>query len=339
MPVMPDADPGPDRPITYRGARRFYPFSQFLRERFGCKVYKLTVNAGFTCPNRDGTKGRGGCIYCENRSFSPAAGSRLSVSRQLEKEKRLAAERYHANKFIAYFQPFTNTYGPIEKLRELYEEALSVEDVVGLSLGTRPDCTPDEVLDYLGELASRTHLWLEYGLQSAHDCTLDLINRGHTFEEFLDAAARARGRGILICVHLILGLPGEDAQMMCQTADRVAALGIDGVKLHHLHVVRDTTLEKMHRRQEIPMLTMEQYAALAADVLERMPPWTVLQRFVGDVQGDSLIAPKWREGKLRVLEAIQAELERRGTQQGSKYSGPPSPPGWTDHSRTEVMPR
>ncbi len=336
---MPNSESSASAPIVYRGGRRFYPFSQFLKERFGCKVYKLTVDAGFTCPNRDGTKGRGGCIYCENRSFSPAAGSRLSVSRQLEKEKRLAVERYHANKFIAYFQPFTNTYGPIEKLRELYREALSVEDVVGLSLGTRPDCTPKEVLDYLEGLAAQTHLWLEYGLQSAHDMTLETINRGHTFEEFRDAVARAQNRGILICVHLILGLPGETPEMMRQTAHSIAALGVDGVKLHHMHVVRDTTLEKMYREQDIPILTMEAYAALAADVLERMPPWTVLQRFVGDVQGDTLIAPKWREGKLRVLEAIQGELERRGTQQGSKYSGPSSPPGWTDASRTKVAPR
>jgi radical SAM protein (TIGR01212 family) len=323
-------------PIQYSAGRRFYPFSQFLKERFGCKVYKLTVDAGFTCPNRDGTRGHGGCIYCENRSFSPAAGSRLSVSRQLVKEKRLAAERYRADKFIAYFQPFTNTYGPVDKLRALYEEALSVPDVVGLSLGTRPDCTPPEVLDYLQELAPRTHLWLEYGLQSAHDETLRTINRGHDFAEFRDAVLRAQGRGIFICVHLILGLPGETPEMMRDTARRVAELGVDGVKLHHLHVVRDTVLEKMHGRGELKLLEMEQYARLCADVLERMPPWTVLQRFVGDVQGDTLVAPKWREGKLRVLEAIQGELRERGAQQGSKYEGPASPPGWTDVSRTEV---
>ncbi len=322
--------------IEYTGDRRFYPFSQFLKERFGCKVYKLTVDAGFTCPNRDGTRGHGGCIYCENRSFSPAAGSRLSVSRQLHKEKRLAAKRYSACKFIAYFQPFTNTYGPLDKLRKLYEEALSVEDIVGLSLGTRPDCTPDEVLDYLEDLASRTHLWLEYGLQSAHDVTLEAINRGHTFAEFEDAVSRAQRRGILICVHLILGLPGETPEMIRATADRIAALGIDGVKLHHLHVVRNTGLEKKYRAGELQLLAMEQYAALAADALERMPPWTALQRFVGDVQGDTLIAPKWQAGKLRVLEAIQSELKHRGTHQGSKYAGPPSPPGWTDLSRSEV---
>jgi radical SAM protein (TIGR01212 family) len=326
-------EPSCPRSIAYSGGRRFYPFSQFLKERFGCKVHKLTVDAGFTCPNRDGTRGRGGCIYCENRSFSPAAGSRLGVSHQLEREKRLAAERYRARKFIAYFQPFTNTYGPIEKLRALYEEALSVEDVVGLSLGTRPDCTPQAVLDCLQRLATRTHLWIEYGLQSAHDATLRLINRGHTAAEFEDAVRRAQGRGILICVHLILGLPGETPETIRRTADRVAALGIDGVKLHHLHVVRGTEIEKMYRRGEIRMLEMRQYASLAADVLERMPPWTVLQRFVGDVQGESLVAPRWREGKLRVLEAIQAELERRGTRQGSRFSGPTSPPGWTDVSR------
>jgi radical SAM protein (TIGR01212 family) len=331
--------PSCPRPIIYSGGRRFYPFSQFLKERFGCKVYKLTVDAGFTCPNRDGTRGHGGCIYCENRAFSPAAGSRLSVSKQLEQEKRLAAERYNARKFIAYFQPFTNTYGPLPRLGELYQEALSVEDVVGLSLGTRPDCTPEPVLNYLQRLAARTHLWIEYGLQSAHDSTLRTINRGHTSAEFEDAVHRAQGRGILICVHLILGLPGETPEMMRRTADMVASLGIDGVKLHHLHVVRHTALEELYRKGDLRLLDMRRYASLAADVIERMPPWTVLQRFVGDVQGDNLVAPRWREGKLRVLEAIQAELENRGTRQGSRYSGPPTPPGWTDVSRTTAASR
>ncbi len=323
--------------IKYAGGRRFYPYSQFLKERFGCKVYKLTVDAGFTCPNRDGTKGRGGCIYCENSSFSPAAGSRLSVREQVDKEKRLAEGRYGASRFIAYFQPFSNTYAPVGKLRELHDEALSVEGVVGLSLGTRPDCVPDDVLDYLEGLARRTHLWVEFGLQSSHDETLGLINRGHTFAEFEDAVRRTQGRGIFICVHLILGLPGESREMIRETAARIAGLGIDGVKLHHLHVVRDTVLAQMHAKGGVDLLGMEEYVLLCADVLERLPPWTVLQRFVGDVQGDSLIAPKWNEGKLRVLEAIQEELGRRGTQQGALYSGPASPPGWADASRKSAL--
>jgi radical SAM protein (TIGR01212 family) len=319
--------------LKYAGGRRFYPYSQFLRERFGCRVYKLTVDAGLTCPNRDGSKGLGGCIYCENSSFSPAAGSRLSVREQVEKEKRLAESRYGAHKFIAYFQPFSNTYAPVEKLRALHAEALSVDGVVGLSIGTRPDCVPPPVLDYLEDLARRTHLWIEYGLQSSHDATLQLINRGHTFAEFQDAVRRTQGRGIFICVHLILGLPGEDRDMIRATAERVAALGVDGVKLHHLHVVRDTALARMHAQGEVRLLDLGEYVRLSADVLERLPPWTVLQRFVGDVQGDSLIAPKWNEGKLRVIEAIQEELQRRGTRQGCLYAGPARPPGWTDVSR------
>ncbi|HOX06957.1 MAG TPA: TIGR01212 family radical SAM protein [Planctomycetota bacterium] len=324
---------GQSAELRYAGGRRFYPYSQFLKERFGCKVYKLTVDAGFTCPNRDGTKGAGGCIYCENSSFSPAAGSRLSVREQVEKEKRLAEARYGASRFIAYFQPFSNTYAPVGKLRALHDEALSVDGVVGLSLGTRPDCVPPEVLDYLQELAGRTHLWVEYGLQSSHDRTLEVINRGHTFAEFEDAVLRTRGRGIFICVHLILGLPGETREMIQATASRIAKLGIDGVKLHHLHVVRDTALAGMYDRGEIRLLELDEYVRLSADVLERLPPWTVLQRFVGDVQGDSLVAPKWNEGKLRVLEAIQEELERRGVRQGSRYVGPDVPPGWADASR------
>jgi hypothetical protein len=318
---------------VYQGGRRFFAFSQFLRERFGCRVYKLTVDAGFTCPNRDGTRGHGGCIYCENRSFSPAAGSRLTVTEQILREKRLAAERYGADKFIAYFQPFTNTYGSLDHLRRIYEEALAVPDVIGLSLGTRPDCTPPGVLDLLQELAGRTHLWIEYGLQSSHDRTLELVNRGHTYAEFEDAVRRAQGRGIFICTHLILGLPEETPEMMRQTAERVAALGIDGVKLHHLHVVRQTELETMYRSGRVRLLELGEYARLCADVLERLPRWAVLQRFVGDVQGDTLVAPNWEKGKLRVLEAIQKELERRGSEQGSLYRGPQVPPGWSDATR------
>jgi uncharacterized protein len=323
--------------IEYSGGRRFYPYSQFLRERFGCRVYKLTVDAGFTCPNRDGTRGHGGCIYCENSSFSPAAGSRLSVRDQVEKEIRLARERYGAHKFIAYFQPFSNTYAPVEKLRALHAEALSVDGVVGLSIGTRPDCVPPPVLDYLGELAGRTHLWVEYGLQTSHDVTLQLVNRGHSFAEFEDAVRRTQGRGIFICVHLILGLPGEDREMIRQTAERLARLGVDGVKLHHLHVVRNTVLAGMHAEGRVKLLELGEYVQLCADVLERLPPWTVLQRFVGDVQGDSLIAPKWNEGKLRVLEAIQEELSRRGTRQGAWFDGPDCPPGWTDAARKSAL--
>jgi uncharacterized protein len=321
--------------LEYAGGRRFFPFSQFLKQRFGCKVYKLTVDAGFSCPNRDGTKARGGCIYCENHSFSHATGSRLSVSSQLEREKALAIERYQANRFIAYFQPFTNTYAPIATLQKLYQEALAVKDVIGLSLGTRPDCTPDDVLDYLEKLANDTHLWVEYGLQSSFDSTLSLINRGHTYAEFQNTITRAQGRGIFLCVHLILGLPGEDREMIRETARRIASYGIDGIKLHHLHVVSDTKLAKLYQRGEVKMLSMLEYASLAADVLELLPPWTVLQRFVGDVQGEKLLAPIWKEGKLRVLEAIQDELKQRGTKQGSHYDGPTSPPGWSDPSRTE----
>lgn len=321
-------------PAAGAGGRLFYPYGRFLRERFGCRVCKLTVDAGFTCPNRDGSRGTGGCIYCDNAAFSPAAGSRLPVREQLEKEKRLAAARYGATRFLAYFQPFSNTYGPVERLRALHDEALAVEGIVGLSLGTRPDCVPPEVLDYLESLARRTHLWVEYGLQSSHDAILALINRGHDYAEFADAVRRTQGRGIFICVHLILGLPGETPEMMRQTAERVAALSPDGVKLHHLHVVRDTPLEKMHAAGQVRLLDIDEYVSLCADMLERLPPWTVLQRFVGDVQGQRLVAPQWGAGKLRVLEMIQAELARRGTRQGSRYAGAPSPPGWRDAART-----
>jgi len=318
---------------------RIHTFGRFLRQRFGFRVQKLVVDAGFTCPNRDGRLGRGGCTYCDNGAFSPATARRdRSVAEQVRSEASLARERYGAREFIAYFQAFTNTYAPVERLERLYREALSVEGVVGLSIGTRPDCVPDAVLDLLERLARETHVWVEYGLQSAHDETLRRVHRGHAVADFDDAVRRTQGRGLFVCAHLILGLPGETPAMMRATADHVAAFGIDGVKTHHLHVVRGTNLEQEWRSGKVETLSLEAYASLAADTLERLPPWCVLQRFCGDVQGEALLAPLWGVGKLRVLEAIEGELERRGARQGAHYVGPTSPPGWESAERRQPQP-
>lgn len=292
---------------------RYYAFSRYLRETFGCKVQKIPVTAGFTCPNRDGAVGTRGCTFCANESFSPAAAQH---GESIRGQVLRGMESSRASKFIAYFQPFTNTYADLDTLRRRYDEAL-LPDVIGLAIGTRPDCVADPVLDLIESYTARAQLWLEYGVQSCHDRTLDRIARGHRWCDVVDAVRRTQGRGILICAHIILGLPGESVDDVRVTAERIAELGIDGVKLHHLAVVKGTPLEAEYRAGKIDTLSVEQYVALAADVLERLPGRVVVQRLVGDTRGDWLVAPKWPVAKGQVLSAITCELARRNTHQGS----------------------
>jgi radical SAM protein (TIGR01212 family) len=303
----------------WKTTTRYYTFSQFLRETFGCKVHKVSVNAGFGCPNRDGTIGAGGCAYCVNASFSPSAGqAQLSVHEQVARAVARVQRHDPGAKFLAYFQPFTNTYADTATLRARYDEAVSHPSVVGLAIGTRPDCVPDAVLDLVEGYARRMHVWLEYGLQSAHDHTLARMNRGHGWAAFADAVRRTKGRGIRVCAHVILGLPGENRGHMCETAEQVAQAGIDGVKLHHLAIVKGSALEAAYARGEVQTLQCEQYVALAADFLERTPERVVIQRLVGDTYGELLIAPRWPQAKQQVLAAVTAELRGRGSRQGSR---------------------
>jgi hypothetical protein len=303
-----------------------FTLGKFLRRQFGQPVQKLSIDGGFTCPNRDGTKGVGGCSYCNNRSFSLGVGrDSLSVQEQIECQINRVRQsgRRKAELFLAYFQSFSNTYGAIAQLRQLYDEALSVREVVGLDIATRPDCVPDPVLDLLQAYAQRTHLWLELGLESSHDRTLARINRGHTWAEFESAMRRSSGRGFNLCVHIILGLPGETPEMMRQTATRLGQLMAEldvpamGIKLHHLHIVKGTALAKDYAAGKITTLTPEEYIPLVCDFLERLPENTVIQRFMGDALGDTLIAPHWSVAKSQMLNAIAAEFERRGTKPGS----------------------
>src|SRR5574341_453167 len=247
--------------------QRYVRFADHLRHTFGCRVHKVSLDVGFTCRNRDGTVAVGGCIYCNNASFSPG-NRRLSVTEQLAQGKRFLRQRYGAQKFLAYFQAYTNTYGDVHRLRDLYDEALASEDIVGLAIGTRPDCVPETVLDLLADYAARTYLWLELGLESGHDQTLMFLNRGHTVAAFDDAVRRAQQRHLRLCAHVILGLPGESAADILATARYLAALRLDAVKLHHLHVVRHTVLEKLYQRGEVPLLSLEDYATLVVDCLE-----------------------------------------------------------------------
>jgi radical SAM protein (TIGR01212 family) len=304
---------------TRRAAKRYTSFPDHLRQTFACRVYKIGLDAGFTCPNRDGSVAVGGCIYCNNASFSPG-NRRASVVEQLEAGKRFLRRRYRAQKFIAYFQAYTNTYGDVHTLESLYDTALASDDVVGLSVGTRPDCVADEVLDLLADYASKTYFWLELGLESGQDRTLELINRGHTAAAFDDAVQRARRRGLRVGTHIILGLPGETAADMLDTARRLARLRVDAVKIHNLHVVRQTVLEKMYRRGAVSVLDLDTYATRVVDCLEVLPPPTIIMRLMGDAPRSMLVAPEWSLHKQAVIRRIEQELKRRNTWQGRYYT-------------------
>jgi uncharacterized protein len=306
-------------PPGFSAERRYYPFSRFLRERFGCKVYRVTVDAGFTCPNVDGTVAVGGCVYCDNRSFSPNRRlPRVSVREQVERGVQLLQKRYHADRFLAYFQAATNTYAPVERLRRLYDEALEHPQIIGLAIGTRPDNVPDPVLDLLEEYARERYVCLELGLQSIHDRSLDWMNRGHHFDAFVDAVERCQGRRLDLCAHVILGLPGESHADMLATAKTLASLPVNGVKIHNLHVVRDTPLEGMYESGQVRMLERDEYVQILCDFLECLPPEMVIHRLNGDAPPDYLVAPTWCLDKPALLRAIHTELQRRDTWQGKR---------------------
>ena len=292
-------------------------FSAHLKERFGGRVHKISIDAGFGCPNRNGGRSGAGCLFCDP-SGSGAVGieRQLSVAAQLEQGKEVMTRKYKADKFMAYFQPFSNTLAPVADLRALYNEALAVEDVVGLAIGTRPDCVPVDVLDLLAEYHQKTYLWLELGLQSRHDRTLELLRRGHDFASFAEAFRGARARNLRVCVHVILGLPGESRADMLETIDLLAELQVEGVKLHLLHVLQDTPLGDLYAEQKISVLGMDEYVELVVDCMERLHPETLIHRLTGDGPRAQLLAPLWSLKKWEVLNAIDAEFARRGTRQG-----------------------
>jgi len=300
--------------------RRYLDLNSFLRARFRERVQKISVDAGLTCPNRDGTVGRGGCIYCNARGAGTGAHGRgMSITRQLQIGKKFLGRRYKARKFIAYFQSFSNTYASPETLDKIYGEALAVPGVVGLAIGTRPDCVDGGILDLLAGYARKCLVWMEYGLQSAHDATLVRINRGHSVAAFTRAARRTRQRNILVCAHVILGLPGETREQMLATADYIAALGIHSVKLHFLYVIKGTALEGRYRAGRYRCLTQDQYVALACQFIERLPPGMVIQRITGDPHPEELVAPPWAIGKSATRNLITEQLALRNTWQGRRF--------------------
>jgi hypothetical protein len=314
-----------------KAALRYHTYRHFLRRKFGARrVQKVSLDAGFTCPNVDGTVATGGCTFCDNRSFSPSRRNKIltesprrhaqHILDQLDDGIRRLKHRYEVDDFIAYFQPATNTYAPVERLRPLYEAALSHPKVVGLAIGTRPDCVPDNVLTLLQELAARSYVSVEYGMQTIHERSLKWMNRGHTHQATLDAIERSRGRGFEICGHVILGLPGETHEDMLATAREVARLRLEAVKIHNLYAVKDTPLADQVDRGEVTLMGRDEYVRTLIDFLELLPPEMVVERVSGDAPPDFFIGPTWCLDKPGVLNALNEEMLRRDSWQGKSYS-------------------
>lgn len=298
---------------------RIHSYGHYLRHRFGCRVSKVNVDAGFTCPNRDGSKGTGGCIYCNNVSFSPKDTLPvIPLEEQLEAGMAYHRLRLGSEKFIVYFQKYTNTYASVDVLADLYRRALNHPDVIGISVGTRPDALSAEALGLLAEIARTRYVCLELGLQSMDDAILSRINRGHTLNDFLGTVQRAVGHGFDICAHLIYGFPGELQGEFLKTAGLIASLPVDSIKLHQLHAVEGTELAGMYRRGEFVPLSLEAYVSMAADFLERLPARVTVQRLYGSAPLAISVAPRWGLKNNRMWFAVINELRRRGTWQGCR---------------------
>lgn len=311
MPLIPDINIHPEL--------RIHSYGHYLRLRFGCRVSKVNVDAGFTCPNRDGSKGTGGCIYCNNSSFSPRDTQPvIPLEEQMAHGMAYHRARLGSEKFIIYFQKYTNTYGSVQMLAELYRRALDHPDVLGISVGTRPDALSDDALELLTEIARTHYVCLELGLQSMDDAILTSINRGHTLWDFVTAVKRAEGRNFDICAHLIYGFPGEASGDFLKTTDLMASLPVNSVKLHQLHAVEGTELAEMYRRGEFVPLEFPEYINTAADFLERLPARITIQRLYGSAPLAIRVAPQWGLKNNQMWYAVVNELTRRGAWQGCR---------------------
>ncbi|MCK5681474.1 TIGR01212 family radical SAM protein [bacterium] len=299
----------------------YYDLKSYYLNNFSDRVYKLQIDAGFTCPNRDGSRGLNGCSYCDGRgSKLRQQGPLPSVTEQLEIGKTLYKRLRKATRFVAYFQTFTNTYGELDHLRRLYEEALSVEDVVGLSIGTRPDTMNPEVVAMLDEFSKEYDVWIEYGLQSMHPESLKKIGRGHNLEEFIEAVDMLSSSSIKLCVHAIVGLPWESREMVWQTADFIASLPVDGVKIHSLLLLNGTPLYEDYKLNPFALLSREEYVSYVAGFLERLPPEVVVQRLTAEGYRDIFIAPDWARRKLQVLQHLDRYQQEHDSYQGKIYT-------------------
>ena len=297
-------------------------FGSYLRGIFGCKVQKITIDAGFTCPNRDGKVGRGGCTFCNNQTFNPAYCHRnRSIAEQMNEGISFFAHKYPEMKYLAYFQAYTNTYGSLDVLKQRYNEALAIDDCVGLVVGTRPDCMPDELLEYLAELAKRTFVFVEYGIESTNDATLKRINRGHDYACAVDAVKRTAAAGILVGAHIILGLPGEARENLMQQAELLSRLPLTTLKLHQLQVVRGTRMAEEYAENPLDfhIFAMQDYIETVIDYIERLNPNLVLERFASQSPKELLIAPDWGIKNHELVDKVKARLRERGTWQGRLY--------------------
>ncbi len=301
--------------------KRYNQFSRHLKELFGQKVYKVTLDAGFSCPNRDGKISKIGCIFCDDSgSFSQAHSNLIPVKEQLETGIETLSERFGAKKFLSYFQAYSNTYAPVKTLEAIYSQALGHKDVVGLSIGTRPDCVDKDKISLISDIAQDYYAWVEYGLQSIHDRTLDFINRGHHAREFYNAVELTQGKGINICAHVIIGLPNESREDILHTAREISRLGIDGVKIHLLCILKGTPLEKMYNEGKIRMFEEDEYIETVCDFLEILPPEMTIHRLAGNGLKKILVAPRWLPKKFEILNKIDAELEKRKSFQGYYFA-------------------
>jgi radical SAM protein (TIGR01212 family) len=303
--------------------RRYNSFGSYIKKRFGTTVYKVSVDAGFTCPNRDGTISTTGCIYCNNDSFRPASCiPTLSISEQINNGIKHIKKRYKAEKFIVYFQPYTNTYAPIDVLERLYQEALSDPSVIGLAIGTRPDTVDEDKIALLESIAERYFILIEYGMQSIYGKTLEFMNRGHDYDTFIKTLDLTKNRGIFIGVHVIVGFPTETREEMLSMADEISVLPIDFLKIHQLQVIKDTPLEILYRENQIHLFGYEEYIEFITDFIERLSPRIVLQRLFATAPDSILIAPCWGKSRQETLRDIEKRLEVKDMYQGKKMKVP-----------------
>ena len=302
-----------------RNPKRYNQFSHYLKEKFGAKVYKITIDAGFSCPNRDGTISNCGCIFCDDGgSFSQAHSNRLSIEEQVKIGAETLKNRFKAEKFMSYFQAFSNTYKPVGELEKIYKASLTHPDIVGLSIGTRPDCIDNDKLKLISSFTQDYYTWIEYGLQSVHDKTLLKINRGHDYKCFLKAYEKTKEAGINICLHIILNL-FETYDEMMQTAKTIAKLEPEGVKIHMLCALEGTKITEMYKNGELNFMSEDEYVNTVCDFLEYLPPQTTIHRLAGNGLRTELVAPSWIGKKLDCLNKIDREFERRNSGQGAKF--------------------
>lgn len=292
-------------------------YSTYLKEKHGCRVYRIGLDAGFSCPNRDGIKGSGGCIYCNaNGSRSSYTTPQDPIEKQLSSRMEYLKSKYGATKFIAYFQAFTNTYAPVKELKSIYDKVLPFKEIAGISIGTRPDCVDAEKIKLVASYKDRYDMWLEYGLQSIHDKTLKSINRGHTFKDFISAFDLTKKSGISVCVHVILGLPGETRDSMLKTAQKLSEIRVDGIKIHLLHILKYSTLATLYNEGKIKLMEQDEYVGLVCDFIENLSPGIVIQRLTGEGDRNNHVAPQWAIDKSGTINKIRETLKRRGSRQG-----------------------